>query len=285
MHDQPCRQSAALAGEDADGPLHGARAGGVDIAIGEQQAGGFAAEFQHRRFQLFSTRHKNFARGDGAGQNAEHTIGDTGLARQAGEQVRREGGDFRGLYHHAIAGGQGRGDFHAQRNERAVPGDDNADDTQRFGHGVGEFIARIEGGKQLALQLVGPAGVIGGPFSGEHGAVHAQHKRRAAIERGEAGKFLGVLSDQLCESQQHFTPCFGLPAAPGLEGGDGLGHGFIHFRSTRERDCGLHGAGDGVSVLEYAAGAGLALLRADLQFCNELLHEVYSLFLKVIGNG
>ena len=66
---------------------------------------------------------------------------------------------FRGFQYHGIAGGQCRGEFPDQRSDRGIPGQNHANDAERFPFQVVVHV-RDFCRNQSALELVAHAGVI-----------------------------------------------------------------------------------------------------------------------------
>ena len=207
--------------------------GGVDVGVVEDQHRGLAAQFHVGAFHGFGGAGDDVdAGGDGAGQrdHAHLGMGDQRLAdaRAAAEhQVDHPGGEDRrdqlgqfqrgqrgllgGLEHHAVAGGQGRGQLPGGHHQRVVPGRDGGDHADRVAadhrgvprqvlaggrarhaaHRAGEEAEHVGDRRQLVAQggSVGLAAVLrfqaGQGFGmGVDGVGHLQQQRRALARGG-----------------------------------------------------------------------------------------------------
>ena len=129
--------------------------------IGKENIGRLAAQFQRGRNQIVGGGLGNDAtccRGTGEGDLGDAVAGGqrhAGFAAIAVDDVQHAGrqqignqfgqdqdadrGGFGRLQHHAVAGANGRSQFPGRHQDREVPGDDLADDAERFveviGHG------------------------------------------------------------------------------------------------------------------------------------------------------
>ena len=143
--------------------------------------------------------HQGFAGLGAAGHHIDHTRGDARLQHQFAEQARGPGSHLGGLYHHGVAGGEGRRHLHAQGNQRPVPGDDDAHHAVGLRQGVGELV-RGQGAGDLAGEFVGPAGVVAGPGGGEPGPDKGTLEGGAVLQARQPNQLIGVLFNQVGET-------------------------------------------------------------------------------------
>ncbi len=94
-----------------------------------------------------------------AGDDVEHAGRNAGLQCQFADAQRGERGELGGLEHHGAAAGQCRRDFPHADHERKIPGHDGAHHADRLAHRVGQRVGARR--NHLAVDLVGPAGVVG----------------------------------------------------------------------------------------------------------------------------
>ena len=287
MDQLSCRQRAALSGEHANRPHHGALTGPFKITIGEDKARRFSAQLHDARFDLFRASDQDFARGDRptgkadqfnlfvphqrvaclsrAGHQRKDTVGETRFLDEPRKQLGRERGDLRWFDDHAVARGKRRPDFHAERDQWAIPGDNDADNTDRFGRGISQLSACIEGADHFARQLVAPACIVTRPHRREASAPCAHHQRGAAIERRRLGEFLGIGIDQVGEAIEQKSPRFWGSPPPAFTCRFGLGDCLFNFLRACQRDCCLYDPGHRVEVRMRSAGAVAACFSADMQ--------------------
>ena len=126
-------------------------------------------------------------------QHIDHPRRKSGLLDQARQIEDREGRLLGRLDDDGIAAGEGGAQLPRRHGERVVPGDDLGADADGLAQGVGEFLGG--GGDGLAVQLVGPAGVV-----------------------AEAGDDLAQVL-----GERHAV---GFAVVPGLDGGERFGVGF-----------------------------------------------------------
>ena len=146
----------------ADFPPSSSTAGlSVSAQVGEDRPGGGRAageaDLLHER-----VADERLAGLGGARQDVDDARRDAGLAHQVHEVLHGVRGELRRLDHHGVAGGEGRHDLHPDRDQRAVPGDDDPDDAVGLGRRVGELTAVGRRRGDPALDLVGPTGVVAG---------------------------------------------------------------------------------------------------------------------------
>jgi hypothetical protein len=169
LHQQARTGAADLALVEPD-RIDQAFDGGVQVGVVEDDEGRLAAQFQRQLLaaagggladdaadfgragegQLVDARvvDDGFAHAAVAGDDVDHAGRHAGLLADLGEQQRAQRGELGRLEDDGVTGGQRRGDFPGQHQQREVPRHDLADHAD--GAVVGEF---------FRLQL-GPAGVM-----------------------------------------------------------------------------------------------------------------------------
>ncbi len=181
-HD-PGQRGADLAGQDALGRGEGLRGGG-EVGVVQHDGGGLAPEFQRAAGDPVAAQARDPApRGGGPGEGdlvdarvgdeqfgdvpigSDH-VQDTGrkpdLARDLGADVTLAGSLGRALEHDGAPGQQGRSHLVGDHRDRRVPGDDRADDADRFAdqepegarRGLHDVLERIGGG-QIGVEVPG----------------------------------------------------------------------------------------------------------------------------------
>ena len=122
--------------------------------------------------------------GTGAGHDVDHSARKIGLLQDFGEQQRRQRGRLGGLEHDGVARGERRGNLPRKHEEREVPGNDLARDTER---------TRVRAEPRV-VELVGPPRVVEKPGCDErHVDVAALLDRLAVVEAFGHGKFACAL--------------------------------------------------------------------------------------------
>jgi hypothetical protein len=198
------------------------------------------------------------------GHHVDDTSGNAGLHAKLSEPQRGQRRLFRRLQDHRAAGRNRRTDLPDAGAERAIPGNDRADDADRLFQGVGEYFARQRVFDGLAVDRGRLTGII---------TEHAEHAefvaagaadRRAHVERVELRQLLEILLDEIGEFQKQALPLERLDLAPGtFEGAasrdnravDILGVAFGHGR--QQFTC------RGIKRLEFLAGSGIDPLAVD----------------------
>src|SRR5262249_7167965 len=135
-------------------------------------------------------------RGAIAGDHIDYAIRKTGFLRQSRDPQRRERRLLGWFQYDGAPRGQSRPPLPGLHQQWEVPGDDLADNAKRFMPGIAE--KRPSDGDRLAVNLVGPAGVVAVALDGERqvrGLCVA--KRFAIVERFQGGQIFLVLFDQV----------------------------------------------------------------------------------------
>ena len=135
-----------------------------------------------------------------AGHDVDDAVGEAGFL---GQLRHAQGGQRRllgGLQDDGAAGRQGRTPLPRLHQQREVPGDDLADDADRLVAGVAEV--RPFDGNRLAVDLVGPAGVVAIALDGQRQVgVEGVAVGLAVVERFEGGQFF------LCSARSGRRAC------------------------------------------------------------------------------
>ena len=100
-----------------------------------------------------------------------------------------------------------------QHEQREVPGNDLADDADRLAQRVGEVIAADR--DRLAVDLVGPAGVVAQAVDHRGQVALRLGDRLAVVERLELGQLVDVLLDQVGQLVHEPAAVGGVHLAPG----------------------------------------------------------------------
>ena len=191
--------------------------------------------------------------------------GEAGLLGEGRDAEGGQRGLLGGLHDDRVAAGERRPPLPRKHEEREVPRDDLPDDADRLAQRVGQEVAAH--GDRLALDLVGPAGVVAERVDRADHVAARVADRLAAVDRLELREFLGVLLDQVGELEHQLTAVGGVHLGPRplLEGGAGGLDGAVHVGRRRRRHLGQHVAGRGVERLERAAAGRIDELVVDEQ--------------------
>ena len=99
-------------------------------------------------------------RSPGRPARIDDAVRDACFSDQAHEMFRRVRRQLGRLHDDCVSRRQSRNQLHADGDERAVPGDDDADDAVRLRHRVGELTLVGREGRDPPFDLVGPARVV-----------------------------------------------------------------------------------------------------------------------------
>jgi len=174
-------------------------------------------------------------RGDGragglaeSGDDVDHTRREAGLLDKLGEDEGRERCLLSGLQDDGVTRGQSRANLPGEHQQREVPGDDLAADTDGLRTGVMEHVGVDVDG--LALDLVSPAAVVA-DAANDGSDITAGHSDRLAVVEGlDGSQQLGILLGNVGELEQHQTALLGSDPAPdALKGLAGRGNGDINI--------------------------------------------------------
>ncbi len=236
------------------------RDGLLDIGVIEDNVGGLATKFQGDLLQVGggSSLHDgttdkgrasegnlvdvHVGRNSGTGNSAKarEDVDDSGretsLLDQVGENQSGQRGLLSGLEDNGVAGGQGGADLPSQHQQRKVPGDDLAADTNLcisvslLARGraayyristqthrlllcvVERFGVDVDG---LAVNLIGKATIVSGAASNSANIATSQGNGLAIVEGLDSSQEVKVLLDEISKSRQvdatllrgGFTPC------------------------------------------------------------------------------
>ncbi len=260
---------------------------GVEVGVGEHDAGGLPAELEDRRLEGLRAAGEDRPGGGGpageadllhqgvvherlaglcrAGHDVDDACRDAGLADQVHEQLRGVGGELGGLHHDGVAGRQGGDHLHPHRDERTVPGDDDPDDAVRLGDGVRELSTL--GGRRgdPALDLVSPTGVVPGVVHERAGRELGDAQGHAVVEDRQPRQFVLGVVEELGQLHQHVPALPGGPGSPGRERRVGRLHGIVDVIDAGEGHGTLHLPRGRVPVGVLTARAGGPAFVADVQ--------------------
>ena len=188
LDDDAAGGSAALAGR-TESTLDDAAEGFVQIGVGEEDDGVFAAHFGLHFFEPggaagvkvsanFGAAGEGYA-GDiggfhqgaadaaaGAGNQVEDAVGDAGFGKDFGQFDGGQRGDGRRLEYDGVAADEGGGHFPGGDGNGKVPGGNDADHAQGPADGVGDGVGEFGGGGVAEH----PAALAGGVFNDIHRA-------------------------------------------------------------------------------------------------------------------
>ena len=217
-------------------PCHG----GVEVGVGEDDVRALAAQLEGEPLERLGAHfheaipdlcragerdlvhagvlRQSVARGLAeAGDDVDHPGRVTGLDCQLAQAQRGQGGRIGRLEHDRTASGQRRAPLPGDHEQREVPGDDLPSDADRLSLGVAEVVAAD--GDDLALDLVGPAGVIAEAVDHERQVDVAALGDWLAVVKGlELGQLVDVLLDQVGEPVHQAAAIAGIHLAPGALG-------------------------------------------------------------------
>mmetsp|Transcript_34092 Transcript_34092/g.61455 ORF Transcript_34092/g.61455 Transcript_34092/m.61455 type:complete len:545 (-) Transcript_34092:51-1685(-) len=270
--------------------------GAVDIDVRADDDGGFATELKSAGLDLFSGEASHdLADLSGAGEgglvdelvagkratdggaetsyDVDDTLGEADLGGELGDEERRERGLLGGLEDDGVTGGKGRTKLPGRHEEGEVPGDDGADHSQGLVEGVGHV--RAVDGDGLAVDLVGPSGVVAEVVNGERHIGDARDvEGLAVVESLEASERLSVGLQGVGELVDETTALFAGHPWPGalIEGLAGGLDGQVDVSRVTLRDTEDLFAIAGVLHAHGLAGLGVNPLVVD----EELVGEVAS---------
>ena len=146
--------------------------------------------------------------------DVDNAVGEAGFLGQGSDTQGRQRRLLGRLKDDRAAGRQGGAPLPRLHQQREVPGNDLADDADRFVTGVAEV--RPFDGDGLALDLVGPAGVIAVALDGQ-GQVRGQGIviRFAVVKRLQSRQRLHLLIHQVCQAIQQAATFRGAHSPPG----------------------------------------------------------------------
>ena len=275
LHEEAAAGGAALAAVEVD-RVERTSYRAIEVAVGEDHVGAFAAEFECRAFErvcglfLDDFRGVDVAReGDfvdvrvaddgcacGFAEAVDH-VDDAGRkAGFGGELGHAHRGDRRllgGLHDDRVAAGEGRAPFHGEHQEREVPGDDLADHADGLAERVGEEVAAD--GDRAALDFVGPAAVVFEEVRDALDVAERVAEDLAAVERFEFRELLGVFLDEFGEFEEESAAVGGVHLFPGggIEGVAGGFDGAVDVGRVTLGDAAEFFAGRGVERREGLA--------------------------------
>ena len=268
LHQQARSGAADLALIEPD-RIHQPLDGAVQIGVVKDDVGRFAAQLQRQRLAGACGRLPDFApHGGGAGEgdlvdagvrhkggtrcpvtghDVQHAFRQARLAAEFGEQKGGQRGVFGGFQHDGIAGGQRRGHFPGQHQQRKVPRDHRAADPQR-GH-VGQF-------RRQKLRQTGV--IVEMPGDQRHVDIAAFPDRLAIVHGFQNGQQARVLLHQTGQRIEMLRPLMPRKPRPFRLGAAGCGDGGIQVFGRALGHLGQHLGRRGVLRLERLARFGEA---------------------------
>ena len=205
--------------------------------IGEEHIRRFAAQFQRHRDQVLrGVLHDQPAGGGftGEGDLGDAAVGSQRLAgfhpeavdhvdhagrQQVLDQLQQhqdgDGGLFGRLQHHAVTGGQRRGQFPDRHQNREIPGDDLADHPQRFVEMVGDGV--VVDLRQRAFLGADAAGEVAEVVDGQrHVRRHGLAHRLAVVPGFGHRQHFQILFHPVGDAVETVGPLRRRGAAPGI---------------------------------------------------------------------
>ena len=263
LHQEARARDAGLAGGGEDAG-DGARRGGAQVAILEDDVRGLAAQFERHAFQCpcglrVDLRAGAVGTGEGdlgdagviyergtrflavAGDDVEHAVREAGLLGEGGEFERGRRGELRRLHHHRAARGEGRGAFPGDEQQGRIPRGERRHDTDRLVPREGEMVGLVDR-HDGALNLVGETAEVAPPFGIVVDLSQHLGEQLAVVAHLDFGQSLRVGRDQIGELHHQLAPA-------------GRRHGGPRSFPQRERRD-RHGA-------VHVAGAALGNPRPD----------------------
>src|SRR5215472_2939600 len=217
-----CRANFALIDKDAkERAVHG----GFPVCIGEENVGGFAAEFERDALEgVGGALDDDFAdvwmRDDGGAGGFAKTIDDVDHAgwqacffKPVGKFERGERSLFGRLEHAGATGGDGGTEFPGSHEQRIVPGNDLPRDADRFAHGEAQSVGG--NGIHVAGDFIGEAAVVL-ETGGDVGHVEFGFDNGlAGVAALEFAQRRGVLADFFGKLEEDATAVLGSSGGPG----------------------------------------------------------------------
>jgi ParB family chromosome partitioning protein len=245
VHEQSRRRAAGLAGVPEQ-PACGARDGGVQVGVAEDDVRALAAELERDALDLLGgpaadvlpdggrAREGDLVDGGvldqgtprdvpAAGDDVQHACRQAGLARQLGEPERGQRRLLRRLHHHRASRGERGGELPAAQQQREVPRGDGADHPD----GVllrADVDPRVRDGDGGAHDFGRPPGEV---VEGAGRKVDVDGAGRpadlAGVEDLQLGELVGPVEDRVPDTVQdaatvdraHPTPLAGRVERPG----------------------------------------------------------------------
>ena len=266
-HDHPGAGRAFLALE-AEGRVHHADHGLVEVGVVVDDDGVFAAHFGHHPLavdlagldggRLVEDAQPHFhgaGKGDGgdfgmgdqvvahdrapARAVVEHAVGQAGFLEDGGQVEADQGGQARRLVDDAVAGGHGSGGHAAGDGQRKVPGRDHGADAARLVKELVDLAGDLAKVARCA-QAHGFPGVVFQEVDGLAHIIEGLPPLLAHFQDLDGGQGHVAFAGDFRRLDQDGGAFFGRGVAPGREGGIGRGHGRIDLGRAGLADMGQH---------------------------------------------
>jgi len=280
FHHDPVGRHANLALVEKRTMVHGARCR-LDIGVGQHDRGGLAGQFQKGFLQMSRRHHGDLAanprrageihpphrrmRDQGLdhavrvlwsiADEVEHAVGQARSDQRLGDPLVQLGAKFRGLQHHGIAQGKGRGHGAHRQRHRRVPWRDAENDAGWLADQPVAGTYRAARSLRGADRIGEARGVLQG-FAGNLDIEAHPVCRRADLGRADLAKLLGGVA-QAVGGAAHQLGALGRRASRpfGKRPRGGIGRGF-RARGIQRRGPRDHRPGDQVAPLEGAGVRG-----------------------------
>jgi hypothetical protein len=176
-----------------------------------------------------------------------------------------KGGQLTRFDHNNVPCRHGCWGLHRDRHDRGVPGDDESDYTVWLGQRVAQLTVLQRAARHVTADLVGPPGVVTGPFRRELRERCAGARRAPIISSAQTRDLIGVLLHQISELQQKLPPVgWGRPSPSG-ERRMSMLHSIVNGARVSQWDSRVDFTGCRVDVLPKLARSGHQLLAVDPQ--------------------
>ncbi|MPL73764.1 hypothetical protein SDC9_19570 [bioreactor metagenome] len=252
--------------------------------VREEDVRRLAAQFQRDRDQVLGRGLHDLAAGRGRAGEGDlgdarrfrqrradfraHAVDDVQHAarQQVGDEFRqhhdRGRGLFGGLHHHAVAGGQRRGEFPRRHQDREVPRDDLADDAERLVIVIGDGV--VVDFRHRAFLAAQDTGEVAEMVDRQRDVGGGRLADRLAVVPGlGGGEQVEVRLEPVGDLQQHVRAVRGRGGAPAILGGMGSVERQLDIGSVRTGDFANLAAGDRGDVVEILAADRRHELAAD----------------------
>jgi hypothetical protein len=201
---------------------------GVQVSIVENDVRRLAAQFQDHGLGGFGTGHEDLGRCREAAGEADlldQRVSDQPMPGVSGarehvddtrrkpcgfneihEQFSGEGGQLTRFDHDGVTRCERCRRFHRDRHERGVPRDDQFDHALRLRHGVAQLSVLLRAGRHITDDLIGPAGVVGGPTQPPTPSRPSGSNRTPVFSSAQTCDLVAVVLYQVSQLQHQFSP-------------------------------------------------------------------------------
>ena len=199
-----------------------------------------------------------------AGDDVDHAFGESGFHDQFAQTQRGERSLLRRLQHDGAAGGQRRTKFPRGHQQREVPRNDLADDSDRLAQRVRKILrARRVGNREwnrVAFDLGRPSRHVAEQIDRQRDVSSLRDvERLAVVEALDVAELLGMLFEQVGELPDQAAALGCRHAAPRavIEGIARSSHGQVNIFAIAFRDLRQNFAGCGIVGRKGLAGSGV----------------------------